>query len=512
MTEPTVVGQPPVAGQGLGTPRFRWWQRLVPYAVVFAVTMAALALVFDLWQFNFRLPIYYGGDGLQHLMFTKAFVENGWYLHNPSLGAPGEMDLREFPAADTLPGVITLGLGLFTHDPALLVNLLYLLTYPLTALCALYACRRMGISTGPAILAGVLYAFLPYHFWRGTGHLYLSCYFVAPLAILVAWWVATGQLLDRTKGGGARRLALAGAICMVVSMAGVYYPFFAGIFLAVGSLAALCRRRDWRHFVAGGALAALLTAGTLLCLLPTLLFLHTHPHPPASQRTVADTELYGLKLVQLVLPPASHRLDSFRASTKTYNQSTLQWNENSSAALGLLGSIGCVGLLGWLLFRPFTHISANERSSGASFRLGDTLDTLGMFNGAAVLYGTVGGFGVLFALFISPQVRALNRISVYIGFLSLAAVAACFDHWYFRPGGTRLGWIAGWTGLGLLLAAGLYDQSPPLNKDQLKQVATEYRTDREFFHRVQDSVPVGTMIFQLPYAAFPRRTAFGGHE
>ena len=61
-----------------------------------------------------------------------------------------------------------------------------------------------------------------------------------------------------------------------------------------------------------------------------------------------------------------------------------------------------------------------------------------MLNATALLYGTVGGFGTIFALFVSPQLRSLNRISVFIAFLSLAAVAACLDRWWRPPGAFAL--------------------------------------------------------------------------
>ncbi len=369
---PPAVSDPPavLAVQAPRRPRFRFLLKLVPTAALLAVTLLAMAVYFRPWRVDWRAPLIYTGDGLQHMMYTKGILENGWFLYNPSLGAPGEMDLREFPGADTLPGVLTKFLGLFTRNPALINNLLYLLTFPLTSLGAFLACRGMRISNGPAILASVLYAFLPYHLWRSTGHLYLSCYFMAAPAILVAWWVASGRLLDRADGGGWGRVALAVAICAVASTSGVYYPFFAGLILGVAGLVAFCARRDWRHGAAGLGLAALVAAGILLCLLPTLRFLHTHPHPPASQRTAAGSEIYGLKLTQLVLPPDAHPLHLFHRFKQDYNAQAPLVNENTTAALGVAGAVGCLRLLGWLLFRPLarTHpLPAPLRACGKSW-------------------------------------------------------------------------------------------------------------------------------------------------
>ena len=175
----------------------------------------------------------------------------------------------------------------------------------------------MGISNGPAALASVLFAFLPYHLWRSTGHLYLSCYFVAAPAVLVAWWVATGRLLDRADGGGAGRVSRwAAAICAVTSIFGACTTRFSrGLILGVASL----DRRLWRGGTGGTSWPAwdrwrvLVAAGVLLCLLPTLV-VPAHA-PPTRARSAsgcrAPSEIYGLKITQLLLPPdaesASHR-------------------------------------------------------------------------------------------------------------------------------------------------------------------------------------------------------------
>ena len=40
-----------------------------------------------------------------------------------------------------------------------------------------------------------------------------------------------------------------------------------------------------------------------------------------------------------------------------------------------------------------------------------------------VLLGTIGGLGSMFAFFVSPMLRAYNRISIFIEYVSILAVA-----------------------------------------------------------------------------------------
>jgi phosphoglycerol transferase len=71
-----------------------------------------------------------------------------------------------YPAMENFHFVLIKLLSLFTSDHALVINLFYLLTFPLTALTALYFFRHFKFSFGPAVVGSLLYAFLPYHFFR----------------------------------------------------------------------------------------------------------------------------------------------------------------------------------------------------------------------------------------------------------------------------------------------------------------------------------------------------------
>ena len=96
------------------------------------------------------------------------------------------------------------------------------------------------------------------------------------------------------------------------------------------------------------------------------------------------------------------------------------------AALGLIGAAGFVLLL--------LHLLTGNRILPAI----PALVTLARGNLVALLFGVSGGVGALVALLVTPQFRALNRISVFIAFFSIAAVVAAIDR-----GVGRLGEVAG---------------------------------------------------------------------
>ena len=140
---------------------------------------------------NFN-PLYayeYSGDSLLHVMAIKAIVEHGWYQHIDRLAAPGGLHLEDFPMCDNLCCGVIRFLALFTSNPFLIQNLLFVGLFPVTAVTAAWSLRRFGLSYAAALPSAILYAMLPCHFLRGTWHLFLTAYFLVPPVSVVMWWI-----------------------------------------------------------------------------------------------------------------------------------------------------------------------------------------------------------------------------------------------------------------------------------------------------------------------------------
>jgi phosphoglycerol transferase len=136
---------------------------------------------------------------------------------------------------------------------------------------------------------------------------------------------------------------------------------------------------------------------------------------------------------------------------------------------------------------------------------------LSLLNLAAVLLGTVGGIGSLIAIGISPMIRGYNRISVFVAFLAFLAVFRALDrlHAFWRK--PRLAWVmaAG------LLAVGLYDQTTAAFVPDYDKTGSLFRSDAEYVGQIEQQLPQGAMVFQLPYAPFPEGPnvgKMGGYE
>lgn len=472
------------------------------YLAAATLSTAIIARILKLWHADLTVPMDNSGDALLTQMWVKGVFEHGWYLQNACLGAPAGMQMYDFPMADGLHFFLIRLLCLAAPNYAVAFNVYYLLCFPLITLSTLFALRRFAVSYPAALAASLLYTFLPYHFLRGQQHLFLAAYYVVPLSTMIALWVCLGRLGALREAGAEmersekRRWAGSLAIAALQSSAGVYYAFFACFLLLIAGVSAALDARRWRPLVAAGLLIAVTTAGVLVNTSPSLNYWRTRgTNRSVAHRDPQDAEFNGLKIGQMLLPDAHHRLGRWAELRRQYDRWPLADGENRGATLGVIGNLGFLLLLGLLLRRRGVDEPSN------------LLGALAMLNISAVLLATIGGFGSLFSLLISPQIRCYNRISVFIALFSLFAVAIVFDRfarWRADAGGRR------WPSRALLAAivvAGVIDEAGRDRVPNYAALKADFHGDAEFVARIEAVVPTGSMVFQLPYFPFPESPA-----
>ena len=453
--------------------------------IIAAILSALLTCFFlKLWRADLHVPFHYNGDALLHAMFIKGIVDNGWYWQNPRLGAPGGLQMYDFPAVDNSAAVIIALVGLFTKHPFLVLNIFYLLTFPLVTLSALFVFRQLNLSYAVALFGSLLYTFLPYHFMRGESHLFLSAYYFIPLVVLVLVWVASDQLTNWRS----RKFILSVVVCVLVGSNSVYYPFFACFLLLIAGLSAALVKRSLRPLAPAMLLVAVTFVVVVINFAPSVVYLYKHGDAHVADRSLAGPEIYSLKISQLLLPITGHRVARLNSIKTLYNRNT-NVTESDAAALGFVGSIGFLVLLAQLFFRR------SERNA--------LLADLGILNLFAVLLATIGGFGSLFALFVSPAIRSYNRISVFIAFFSLLAVAIGIEWFYERRVKTGAARIVFYVVVGVMCVAALLDQTSRGYIPQYAQIKSEFESDRNFVAGIAATLPQGASVFQLPYIPFP---------
>jgi phosphoglycerol transferase len=470
-----------------------------PYTVVALLSSIAAVPVLHLWRADLRVPFEYDGDSLLFSMIVKSLVDHGWFLTNPNLGAPQGLLMHDYPvsAHDTLHLLVIRGLSLFSHDWALLFNGYYLLGFPLIACSALFALRALGLRTGPAIAASVLYAFLPSRLLKMQGHLFLDTFFQVPLAVLLMFRVCeSSPPLAPVRAASAsrfrwriavadRRSRVALVLALVVSCSSLYYAFFAICLLVAAGVWASFEHRSARNAVSAAVLVAVIGAGLALQALPTWLHQARHgANVEVAGRPSWDAEMYALKVTQLVLPVTGHRVPSLARFKQAYDKAAPLLGESWCTSLGIVGTVG-------FLVSLLAAFSSREPMPGRPLRAAGVLVVV------AVLIGTIAGFGSLIALFVTPQIRTYARLNVFISFLSLFVVVALLDRlWRARPRGAAIVAAA-------VLLVGLFDQATVRAVPDYAAVKRVYASDRELVRRMENALPAGAGVFELPFSTFP---------
>ncbi len=395
-------------------------------------------------------------------------------------------------------------IGLVTNDAALTMNLFYLLTFPIVALSALLVLRRFGMSRTAAFVCAVLYTMLPYHFLRGEGNVFLSAYWAVPLGAYLTLVTLDGGALFARREGRRRltrwlsRTTLGTlGICLVVGSTGLYYGAYTVLLVLVAAVVAGIVKRSLRVFLSGLAAALVVAVVLAANLSPSAVYSWSHgKNTVAVARQPIESEAYGLKLASLVLPVDGHRIGLLARASRTYSHESVI-PENGVEAGQALGTIGDIGFFALLLVVLASCVSAARWRPPALLRHASFAMIV------AFLFGTVSGFSVLFAYLVTPDLHVPGRICVFIAFFSLLAVGVLID-----AGVSRFLPVARRGRLLLAIASalvliGVADQTTNAFVPDWSGVKQEWATDASFGQAVERALPRGSMVFELPYQAFP---------
>src|SRR4051812_32630325 len=319
----------------------RPWQQ---GALVALASLGLALLSIKAWRLSLSVPFEYHWDSLYSQAQIKDILDHGWDLRNSNTGAPYGGQGLDWPEGDSnLNFLVMKVIGIFRGDSASVMNLFWLLSFPATAVSAWAVSRELKVPPWPAMFCGVLFSILPYHFWRGEGHLLLSAYYAVPLAcLLILRVLGRESLFTAAKAGQGprwrrwltRRSLVTAGICVLLGSSGAYYAAFTVALLLGSCIVTL--GRGWLPRTAGAAAAILVIGLTLLVnFSPSLLFRADHgTNNVGVHRSPTDSEYEGLSLTQMLLPRDNHRIGAFASAKAHYRAETIAPSE-SAQSLGL---------------------------------------------------------------------------------------------------------------------------------------------------------------------------------
>ena len=453
-------------------------------------------------------PYTYAGDGIAYMWNIKRVIEEAWFFTNANTGYPFGSNHLDYPTSDTGNYLILKLLGTAFQSPVAALNLYFLLGFSSVFVASYVVLRTLGVSRIFSVTGSILYTFTSFHFGR-IGHLFFTWYFVAPLFFYFGFKLFSKDLNLFNQKQSLKNKIINAAALLILSSFGIYYALFGMMVLFVCTLLAALLYKSWMHLRVGFMVCGAVFLGVLLNVAPSLMHLSVQgPNLEGVQRAPAESELYGLKLTQMFLPRGDHRLDSFYDVASQYNNNFPMVTENISASLGAANSVGLLLLILSIFVAPMVLNSGGKNIQNKRFF--NQMLIMGLLACSLFFVATVGGFSSLFAMLVSASIRSWNRISIFIEFISAAALMLCLDRllkYYAGRINIKFKVVLQTVVAGLMVFYGVADQTVKPCPACLNSNQTLFEHDKNFIQSIERSVPAGSAIYQLPYMGYPEYSA-----
>jgi hypothetical protein len=459
-------------------------------AVLLAVVAALIWIAhFDRWSLeSWRVPTDYLGDAPESLARLKAASEGDVLpMHSQvisRLGAPFGANWNTYPAPDK---PLMLALGGLVHAVGLHTAAnLGLLLAQVTAALAFYAVARwLRFRWEWAAAGALLFAYTYHTFHRGLAHFSLVFTWTVPLGLAAVWLVAGSRRIEWRRPAAPACLFAGAAL-------GASNPYNLLFWLQLMGWALVWqwfgpRRR--KNLAIGLASIGVAIATFAATNSEMWLYVDNPDAQPLLARNYGGTEIYALKPVEMFIPPSFHHWDFLAFFGNRY----ARWSPwRGEVFLPYLGLVGIVGFA-WLVWATIRRLIARQAPPGQALAVG-----------WIVSYAAIGGLTNVLALFAGLQMfRATNRAAIFISavvlFFLIGRLSRLSARW---PAWARL------SAAGAVAAFGVFDQLPRLEQElNVKTIAAEVESDREFGRALERALPAQAMIFQLPVIGFPEAQA-----
>lgn len=455
------------------------------YAILTVLVLLGICFVYQVWKTDIvNTPLCYTQDGITTLVSQKCLIEEGgWGMTCSRLGAPYGQNTSDFTTATFLP-IILLKIGaIFTDNWVWGLNLSYFIGYFIMAWICYYILKKLRISVAFSMALAVLYTFLPFHMLRSTEHFALSFYALTPVSV---YYVLLFMEADYRKWKEIPWHEKAGFMIWIImaGMNGIYYSFFTCFLFCVAILYNLLQKNGAQSIKKCFWGIGSIMFGVMLASLPSFVYMiRNGGNTETVHRLRSEIATYALRISQLLLPITQHRIPLFAKIKEVYNNSFVP-NENDSASLGIIFSVGFIILCIYLL--------KEKRKEN------DIIGKLAALNICMVVYASVGGFVEIQSI-IFKLIRCSNRISVFIAFVCCVAVGILLDRIpENKISGRKKIIIAA-----MVLILGILDQTRPSYFEEGVQEKME--SERTFIAAIESMEEEGAMIFQLPNVVYPEQ-------
>ncbi len=461
----------------------------------------------DLTIEGLKYPFVYAGDIMQVYMHIKLIIVGDFpfytYPSSNFLGLPFGFSGADFPMPTASNILFIKFLSLFSNNLFVVTNSYIILSYFMVANSMFFVLDILRVESYLAIAISLLYALVPFHYLR-ISHFWFVNYFLLPITVyyLLLLWRSKPLFFIKKFNENKYRLdtsfrnLIIVFVLIIFSVWMFYYTFFFVIFAFSVTISALYYRRTRYHLFSGLLMIFIVVAPFLASMATYTIYQSKNgKNIQVALRGAKDSEVYGLKITQMLLPIDDHRSTTLSKLKEDYSYAPLI-NENRSATLGLFGSIGFIIMTIFMLFRE---------------KYFSTIKKLSIIAYTGVLVATIGGYSSLFALLITSQIRGYNRISIYIATLALITLAIILNNLIKKYlSGKILRLLVPPILSLLILLIGIYDQVPAyMSFGNYKIFYNTFKSDKEFMQKIEKVIGESSekRVFQMPYMSYPEHPA-----
>jgi phosphoglycerol transferase len=432
-------------------------------------------------------------DVLGMLCYLKASGEGHlpplFWKTIPNLGAPYEANWNDYPTLDEIPffidSLLSRAFGLFAG-----LNLSMLLGHLLAAAVFFCVARWSSGTVSLSFIAALAFGLSPYAFQHGPHHMQVA--YVWPVAFFPLVWCAVST--PPGLAWGSRLFWWAVAFGFVAGLHFVYYTNVFCQLVLLGAAVQWYRTRDAGPLKVALAVIGAAAAGFALNNVDGWTYRLFHePNSGAFVREYKWLEIYGLKIVDLVIPPITHRSDTLAGFALAHRKGAPLLDEGGSY-------LGIVGLL------AFAWVIVDALRAGLKGKF-EEVPIEAWWILWIVLMFTTGGLNAIAGAFGVTMFRAACRYSVVILAISLLYAAnkltvmqaAAAER--STDGTEKILWGTVAAVLGLTI---LWDQVPRApTAEYTNAINVLVDSDRRFVAQMEAALPDGAMVFQFPVMEYP---------
>lgn len=461
----------------------------VGLGVLIVVTAALLVFLMHLRDATLSVPFEYSRTGNSGTYVNAKMMEDHFWVYSDGrLGADETVasSLKfENNNGHILDLAILKGFVFITGNAVLAVNLLYLSTFFLIAGISFLVMRELKISAWIAICGSEIFAFLPYVFINGIEQINMMSYYCVPLTILICFWIYDNLVMTGSGWNVVKSKRSVIAILSTLLIAGNgsgYYQFFSALIIIFSGLASSVHRKSKWPAIKGVIFTALIAVFSLIYIVPAYLS-KVYVGGTLSEEEIAsrisNTEVYALKVVQLFVPTDGHGIKKIQNLIDGYNEHSIYINENVGSFIGI------AGIIGFFILIIMIFIKKNDV-------LSERLGFLAKINIFIIFLATTGGLASIITIFSPSAITRYNRISVYIAFLCILAVALIINEMHRKH---KKNWIM--IPVVLISLLSILQQFSKNYIPEYNENYVNYIIDDDFIKSVEAELEPGAKVYQL---------------